>query len=575
MFKLYRYLKDYKVQVILGPLFKIIEAIFELIVPIVMGNIIDNGIIEGSRDYVLKMGGVLVVLAVVGLCSTLCCQLFASYASTGYGTLLRNKVFNHINNLSNKELEKFGSGSLINRVNADVNQMQLSVAMLIRLVIRAPFLVVGATIMAFSINKMITIIFVITAVIVSLILYIIMKYTVPHYKLIQGHLDEVTTVTKENLTGARVVRAFTNESLEQKRYRNVLEKYIGSSINVGKISSLLNPLTYGVVNVAIVLILYYGGNYIYNGDMSTGEITALVNYLNQILVALIVVANLVLIFTKASSSAYRINEILDTIPSIDANNRINPSIDSSLPIVSFENVSFAYGNDKEVLKNITFSVIKNESVGIIGTTGSGKSTLVNLIPCLYNINSGNIFINGVSIYDYDLKSLRKRIGFVPQKAVLLSGTIKSNLQMKDKNVSDEEIIKALRISQSYEFVNKFDDFINHSVDQGGRNFSGGQRQRLTIARSLIGNPDIIILDDSSSALDFKTDLMLRKAIKECLSSSTLFIVSQRVSAIKDCDKIIVMKDGSISGIGTHDYLLNTCLEYQKINESQIEGGNNE
>lgn len=568
MIRLFRYLKDYKKQVIFGPMFKIIEAIFELIVPLVMASIIDVGIANNDKNYILKMGLVLVILAVVGLCSTLCCQFLASKASQGYGTVLRNAVFSHINSLSYAEIDKFGSSSLINRMTADINQMQLAVAMLIRLVIRAPFLVIGATIMAFSIDKKISIIFLVTSILIAIVLYLIMSCTIPHYKKIQSELDDVTTVTKENLSGVRVIRAFSKENHEKKRFSDKLEKYVGSSVKVGKISALLNPLTYIIINAAIILIMYFGGVKVNNGDLTTGEITALVNYLNQILIALIVVANLILIFTKAYASASRINQVLDTKPSISNENREMIGYDENSPIIAFNNVSFAYGNNKNAIDDINFEINKGEVVGIIGTTGSGKTTLVNLIPCFYAPNNGSVKINGVNSTDYPLDLLRKRIGFVPQRSVLLSGTIRSNMEMKKRDATDEEIIKALKISQSYEFVSKLPEGLDYPVNQGGKNFSGGQRQRLSIARALVGDPDIVILDDSSSALDFATDAALRKGLKNDLAS-TILIISQRVNSIMYADKIIVMKDGKISGIGSHDELLKTCSEYQNIYNSQV------
>ena len=539
-----------------------------MIVPLVMASIIDVGIVNNDKNYILKMGLVLVILAVVGLCSTLCCQFLASRASQGYGTVLRNVVFSHINSLSYAEIDKFGSSSLINRMTADINQMQLAVAMLIRLVIRAPFLVIGATIMAFSIDKKISIIFLATSILIAIVLYLIMSCTIPHYKKIQSELDDVTTVTKENLSGVRVIRAFCKENHEKKRFSDKLEKYVGSSVKVGKISALLNPLTYIIINAAIILIMYFGGIKVNNGDLTTGEITALVNYLNQILIALIVVANLILIFTKAYASASRINQVLDTKPSISNENRKMIGYDEKSPIIAFNNVSFAYGNNKNAINDINFEINKGEVVGIIGTTGSGKTTLVNLIPCFYAPNNGSVKINGVNSTDYPLDLLRKRIGFVPQRSVLLSGTIRSNMEMKKRDATDEEIIKALKISQSYEFVSKLPEGLDYPVNQGGKNFSGGQRQRLSIARALVGDPDIVVLDDSSSALDFATDAALRKSLKNDLAS-TILIISQRVNSIMYADKIIVMKDGKISGIGSHDELLKTCSEYQNIYNSQV------
>lgn len=567
MFRLLRYLKKYRKQAIIGPIFKFIEAVFELIVPLIMASIIDKGINgDGGMPYIFKMGGVLILLAVVGLASSLVCQTLASIASQGYGTVLRNELFKHISSLSAKDIDKFGTPTLITRITADVNQMQSAVAMLIRLVVRAPFLVIGATVMACIINWKIGLIFFGVALLIAFILYLIMSRSVPYYKKVQNNLDDVTLLSIENLNGARVIRAFSSEEVEEKRFNECCTDYTNAVIRVSKISSLLNPLTYLIINIGIILVLHFGGNLVNESLLSQGDITALVNYLSQILIALVVVANLVILFTKASASASRINEVLDTKPSIVYGEE--DLQETNKPIIEFDDVSFNYNDSKNVLDNITFKINKGEKVGIIGGTGSGKSTIVNLIGRMYDCNDGSINLYGENVKKINKESLVKNISYVSQKNMLFKGTIRDNMKFRNPNVTDEEIWEALRVSQAKEFVEKLDDKLDSMVNQGGKNFSGGQRQRLCIARALINSPKILILDDASSALDFATDRNLRRDINAYSKDMTVIVISQRISTIANSDKIICLKDGMIDGIGTHEELLNESKEYQDIYRSQ-------
>ena len=580
MFLLFRYLKNFRKETILGPIFKLLEAIFELIVPLVMAKIIDDAIpqvIETNQiNPILGLGGLMIGLGVIGLASSLCCQFFASRASQGYGTILRNELYAHINTLSHAQIDQFGTPSLINRMSADINQMQIAVAMLIRLVIRAPFLAIGATIMAMMINIEISLIFVIASIIISVILYIIMSRSIPYYQKIQTELDGVSVITRENLNGARVIRAFSNQEYEQKRFDEATQKLVKSSIRVEKISSLLNPLTYVVANLAIIAILYFGGLQVYSGELTQGKIIALINYMTQILLALIVVANLVVIFTKASASAKRINEVFNTKTNIHNGLALQViNTDPTIPQLALKNVGFAYSDHQYTLNGISFSIYKHQIIGIIGTTGSGKSTLVQLLLRYYDATSGDIQLKGIDIRDYDLDYLRSFIAMVPQHAVLFRGTIRENMQMRKSDATDQEIWEALEVAQAADFVAKIKQGLDYEIVQGGKNLSGGQRQRLTIARTLIGRPEIVILDDSSSALDLATEAKLRQSIKTKLTNTTVIIVSQRISAIQHADKIIVLDDGEIVAIGTHQELLNQCDVYQNIYTSQVEGGSYE
>lgn len=570
MKQLARYLKDFKKQVIIGPIFKLLEAIFELIVPLVMASIIDNGIKNGDKEYVLKMGGVMVLLGVLGLCFALICQYSAALASQGVGTKLRNDLFAHINKLSYKEIDQLGTNSLITRITNDVNQMQLVVAMLIRLVIRAPFLVIGAAIMALSIDLKLGLIFLVVAPLVAFVLYMVMSRSVPFYKVRQSKLDKVSLITRENLSGARVIRAFSKQPHELKRFNQSSDEVADIAIRVGKLSAILNPATFMILNVAIIAILWFGGYRVDNGILTQGQIIAFVNYMTQISLALVVVANLVVVFTKGSASAARINEIFATEASVKEGTYAENPASSTVPKIQFNDVSFSYlDNDEYALEHLTVTINKGETVGIIGGTGSGKTTLVNLLPRFYDTTKGSILIDGIDVKEYSFTKLRKQFGIVPQKAVLFGGTILENMRFAKEDATIEEIEKAVEIAQAKEFVESKEDKYNTVIAQGGKNLSGGQKQRLTIARALVGSPEILILDDSASALDFATDAKLRTSIRENCSGMTVFIVSQRANSIKYADKIIVLDDGTVQGIGTHDQLFETCEVYREICLSQL------
>jgi len=567
MLKLARYLKNYIKEVIIGPFFKLIEAVFELIVPLVMAKIIDVGIENSDKSYILKMGGVMILLGVVGLCCALVCQYLASRTSQAIGTDLRNDVFSKIGSLSYSQLDKFGSASLVNRIISDVNQLQLAVAMLIRLVVRVPFLIIGATVMAFSINTELAFIFVVIIPLVALSLYLVMSRSVPYYKRIQKNLDGVSGIVRENLNGVRVIRAFSGQDRENIRFQKATDIVMEENIRVGRISAILNPVCYVILNLAIIAILYFGGGKVYDGAVSQGEIIALVNYMTQISLALVVMANLVVIFTKAGASASRVNEIFDETP--DISDGKGATISENAPAVEFKDACFDYGNNGEYeLENITFSVNKGETIGIIGSTGSGKSTLINLIPRFYDTAKGEVFVDGANVKDYIVSDLRRKIGIVPQKSSLFSGTVRENLTIGNENASEETIKKAIRIAQAEDIIERMPEGLETFIAEGGRNLSGGQRQRLTIARALVCEPEILILDDSSSALDYVTDLNLRKAIKEETDNMTVFIVSQRANAIKNSDRIVVLDDGRISAIGKHEELLKTSDVYIEICKSQ-------
>lgn len=564
------HLKNYKAHLIWGPFFKLLEAIFELIVPLVMAQVIDEGINScAGTGYILSRGFLILALGVTGLCCALICQYVASKCSQGYGTLLRNDLFAHINKLSYKELDKFGAATLVNRLTADVNQLQNMVAMMIRLFIRAPFLVIGAAVMAMIINLKLSLVFLAAAPLIAFVLYMIMSRTVPHYKTVQKKLDTVTNVTRENLAGVRVVRAFANQDYERARFKAAAEDLTRTSNTVGAISALLNPLTFAIINVAILAILYFGGGIVESGDMTQGEIIAFVNYMTQISLALVVVANMVILITKSSASASRVLEVLNTQPSItdEGNETVTP--DENAPAVSFDNVYFGYGGGNYALDGLTVNVNKGETVGIIGGTGSGKSTLVNLLARFYDVSEGSVKLFGTDVRKYPLEQLRTTVAYVPQKAVLASGTIRSNMQWAKKDATDEEIWRALEIAQAADFVRAKKKGLDEIVERDGRNFSGGQRQRLTIARALVGSPRIIVFDDSSSALDFATDYALRKAIAETKGDATVFWVSQRATSIKNADKIIVLDEGDVKGIGTHETLFDTCDVYREICLSQV------
>ncbi|MDS0526450.1 ABC transporter ATP-binding protein/permease [Clostridium sp. SHJSY1] len=571
MFKLTNYLKLFKKQVILGPLFKLLEAIFELIVPLVMAKIIDVGIQNRDLNYILKMGGLLILLGVVGLASAITCQYFASVASQGIGTHIRKDLFKHINSLSHSEIDNIGTPSLITRITNDVNQIQSAVAMLIRLAVRAPFLIIGSTVMSMMINMKLSIIFIATIFFIAFVLYMVMSKSIPFFTLIQKKLDKISLITRESLEGARVVRAFSKEESEKKRFREASDELSSISITVGKISALLNPLTSIIINFSIAILLWFGGFHVYSGNLTQGEVIAFVNYMTNILLVLIVVANLIVIFSKAFASIKRVNEIFEIKSTITENKQLTTTSNTSdSPKIEFKNVSFLYDNSNEKsLNNLSIKINRGEIIGIIGGTGSGKSTLVNLIPRFYDVSEGSILIDGIDVKDYALKDLRTQIGVVPQKAVLFSGTIRENLYWGLENATDAEIKKSLEIAQASEFVKKLPEGYETIISQGGKNLSGGQKQRLTIARALINNPEILILDDSASALDFATDAKLREAITTETKDTTIIIVSQRASTIRNADKIIVLDGGDIQGIGNHEELMKTCEVYKEIYSSQL------
>lgn len=575
MLKFARFLKQFKKEVLIGPVFKLTEAVFELIVPLVMAQIIDVGIANGDRGYVLRMGGVMVLLGLVGLGCALICQYCAARASQGFGTVLRSEMFRHINTLSHGEIDQIGTPSLITRITNDVNQLQLAVAMLIRLVVRAPFLVIGATVMALLLDWKLACIFFVAAPLMALVLYLVMSRSIPFYRIIQKKLDRISLITRENLSGVRVIRAFSRQEKEKERFAQASEDQMSTSIAVGRISALLNPLTSAIINLAIAAVIWFGGFRVDAGGMTQGEVIAFVNYLNQILLAMIVVANLVVIFTKAAASATRVDEVLELHPSIV--NRVSrpaQEVEGS-PEIAFDAVSFAYPDAGAYsLSDISFTVARGQTLGIIGGTGCGKSTLVNLIPRFYEVSQGSIKVNGVDVRDYPMEQLRGKVGIVPQRAVLFSGTLRQNMQWRKQDATDEEIWQALETAQAASFVRKMPDGLDSVILQGGKNLSGGQKQRLTIARALVGEPEILILDDSASALDFATDAALRQAIAKFSAGRgnrmTTIIVSQRANTVRYADRIVVLDDGKAAGIGTHEQLLESCQIYREIYWSQNE-----
>lgn len=570
MLKLFRYLKNYKKESIIGPLFKLIEACFELAVPLVMKNMIDVGIKKADSGYIYKMGLVLILLGALGLACALTAQYFAAKASLGFATALRRDLFHHINTLSYAEVDKIGSHTLVTRMTSDVNTVQTGVNMLLRLFLRSPFIVIGSVIMAFTITVKVTLIFLVMTVILAFVIYKIMAVTTPRFKDIQKQVDKTNLLTSETLTGARVIRAFSRQENEMADFANEAEDLKRRQIIAGRISALMNPLTYVIVNIAIIAILWQGGDLVYTGWISQGELIALVNYMNQILLALLAMTLLVTSITRMQASAVRINDVFDIKTSISDGSETEIETDRNAPAVEFRSCVFSYhADDDPELEGISFSVKRGETVGLIGGTGSGKSTLVNLIPRFYDVNSGEVLVDGIDVRKYPLKQLRKRIGIVPQRAVLFKGTIRENMKWRDENASDEEIMRALEIAQAKDFVMMKPDALDTMINQEGKNLSGGQRQRLTIARALIGSPEMLILDDSASALDLATDAALRKAIAEKTQGLTVFIVSQRVSSIRHADKIVVLDDGRIAGIGTHSELIKSCEVYQEICQSQL------
>ena len=567
MKKLLKYLKNYKKELVFGPFFKLLEAVFELIVPVVMAKMIDNGIGNNDSGYIFRMGGLIVLLGVCGLGFALTCQYLAARCAYGFGTELREALYRHINTLSYSGIDKVGTASLVNRLTNDTNTVQNGVNMFIRLAVRAPFLVIGAAVMAVMIDAKLAMIFFIAAPLISLVIFIIMRKTVPMYRKAQQKLDRASMLTRENLEGTRVIRAFSRQQEEIDEFREAVDDIADCSVAVGKISAILNPVAFMVMNLGIAAIIWFGGVRIDSGRLTQGELTAFTNYMTQILLALVVLANLIVIFTKAFASANRVSEVFTIEPEEDGTAQVSGDSEN---ILEFRNVSFAYeaAGDSSV-SGVSFTLKKGEMLGIIGGTGSGKSTLARLIPCFYRATEGEVLVSGRNVQECSLSDLRRHIGYVPQKAVLFSGTVRSNMTWRKADASDEEVISALKTAQSWEFVSQKPEGLDAPVSQGGKNFSGGQKQRLSIARALVGKPDILILDDSTSALDYATDLALRKALKSDMAETTVIMISQRTTSIKDADRIIVMDEGQAVGIGTHEELLESCPVYREIYRSQM------
>ena len=567
------YLKDYKKESILAPLFKLLEAFFELMVPLVRANIIDYGISNRNMGYIGKMGLLLLLLGVVGLASSITAQFFAAKAAVGVSTKLRQALFDHIEDLSFTDIDKAGTSTMITRMTSDVNQVQSGINMTLRLFLRSPIIVFGAMIMAFTIDVKCALIFVVAIPLLSVVVFGIILSTIPMYKKVQSRLDQVLGITRENLTGVRVIRAFHQEAKEEERFRENNEALSAMQIFVGKISACMNPVTYIIVNGAIIALIYTGAVQVNIGNLSQGEVVAIINYMNQILVELVKLANLIVTMTKALACAERVASVFDI--GADAvyvgvqDQKLADKVDKSAPFLDFKHVSLTYqGAGAPTLQDMNFTVNRGDTVGIIGGTGSGKTSLVNLIPGFYPATEGEILLEGRDIRTMSDEELRGRIGVVPQKAVLFKGTIRSNLQWGKPDATEGEMWKALELAQASEVVDGKPGKLDATVAQNGKNFSGGQRQRLTIARALVRNPEILILDDSASALDYATDAKLRAAIRTLEDKTTTFIVSQRASTIRHADKIIVLDDGEIAGVGTHDELLKDCTVYQEIYYSQ-------
>ena len=570
MKRIWLYLKDYKKEAILAPLFKMLEASFELVVPLVVAGIVDRGIAFRDASYVYKMGLLMAALALIGLACSLTAQYFSARAAMGFGTGMRNDMFEHISRLSYREIDRLGTPTLVNRMTSDINQVQTGVNLMLRLFLRSPFIVFGAVVMSFTISLKAAVIFVAAVPLISLVIYFIMHVTVPIYKAVQAKLDHISRMTRENHVGARVVRAFGRQKMEYEEFKSINEDYTETQIKAGRISALLNPATCVIMNSAVILILWVGGKEVNLGSITTGQVVALVNYMNQILIALIALANLIAAVTRAAASLGRINEVFDTLPSITDEGNLEQKAEHNAPRVEFKDVSFTYAGSRDsAVSHISFKAMPGEMIGIIGGTGSGKTSLINLIPRFYDADQGQVLVDGVPVEKYPFSQLRNKIGVVPQKAVLFAGTIRDNMRWGDENASDDRITAALTTAQAMEFVSKFKDGLDHKVSQGGTNLSGGQRQRLTIARALTGKTDILILDDSASALDFATDAALRKAIKKDTSEMTVFLVSQRAFSIKDADRILVLDDGELVGNGTHRELMNNCPVYREICLSQL------
>lgn len=567
------YLKKHPVITILAPLFKMLEATFELFVPLVVAQMIDIGIAGNNGPYLWKMGGLLILLGIIGFSFSLTAQYFAAKSAISAGMSMRSDLFAHINTLSYQEIDNIGTSTLINRMTGDVNQVQNGINMFLRLFLRSPFVVLGAMIMAFTVDVRAALPFAVTIPALLVVVFIILLASMPLYKSVQKQVDRVLLSTRENLLGIRVVRAFGRQDKEMQFFRQDTEELYKKQIFVGKISALLNPLTYVIINLGIIAVLYYGGLQVNQGRLTQGQVIALINYMSQILTELIKLANLIILLSRALASLGRVNAIFNIQSSIPKEgDMFTPDSDTHYPAVEFENVSFSYSNSKnEVLKDLTFQAMPGETIGIIGGTGSGKSTLASLIPRFYECSEGSIRLFGKDIHSFAPASIRKHIGMVPQRAAVFSGSLRENMQWGKKDASDSEIYQALDVAQAKEFVDSKKEGLDLKIQQQGSNLSGGQKQRLTIARALVGSPEILILDDSASALDFATDARLRKAIRENTEKTTVFIISQRVSAVRNADRILVLDDGRIVGIGTHQDLLATNAVYQEICASQLSG----
>ncbi|OOM76157.1 ABC transporter ATP-binding protein [Clostridium sp. BL-8] len=572
MNNLLKFIKPYKKQVILGPIFKLLEAVFEISIPTIMVLITDKGIGTKDINYIIKIGIIMLLMAVCGVLSSFTCQYFASIAAQGFGTALRNAIFKKIGTFSYNEIDDFGTSSLINRVTNDVNQLQLGLAMFIRLAIRVPFLCIGGIIMAMLLDVKLSLIMYLSIPFFIFAIYLIMSKSLPLYKVVQKRLDKLALILRENLSGVRVIRAFSRVEGERIRFKESNEELAGTAIKVGKISALMNPVTSIIMNFALMAVIWFGGIRVDSGAMTTGKVIAYINYINMVLSALIVLASLIVTFTKAAASAARVNEVFNTEASIkyDGNKGFNKECDDTTPILKFDKVSFSYkGSKEDSISDMSFEIKRGQMVGIIGGTGSGKTTLVNLIPRLYDTSKGDILINGINVKDYKKNELDNNIGFVPQKAVLFSGSVSENIKWGAQNATMDEVKKAAEIGMAKDFIEKMPEKYDTYISQGGVNFSGGQKQRLTIARALVKKPEILIMDDSLSALDYATDAALRKALKENSNGTTVIMVTQRISTIKDADLIIVLDDGKLAGVGNHEELLKESDVYKEICSSQI------
>lgn len=591
MKRLLSYMRDYRKESILGPLFKMLEASFELFVPLVVASMVDVGIRNRDGGYILKMGGLLLLLALVGLACSLTAQYFAAKAATGAGTALRNDLYKHIGTLSYAEIDSVGTATLITRMTSDINQVQNGINMTLRLLLRSPFVVFGAMIMAFTVDLRSAMVFVVTIPVLCVVVFGIMLVSMPLYRSVQRQLDKVLLTTRENLMGVRVIRAFNRQKSETEKFEGENDRLVRMQVFVGKISALLNPVTYVIINVAIVAVIWVGGEQVDSGILTQGKVIALVNYMSQILVELIKMANLIILISKATACMNRVDSIFQVETSVkegggrcesrgegsrgsegpvESLSSISPTAKDPAPKVEFRDMDFIYSGAKApALSGISFKAMPGQTIGVIGGTGSGKTTLVNLIPRFYDADKGQVLVDGVDVRDYTLDGLRSKIGVVPQRPVLFKGTLRDNMRWGKKDASDEEIYDALNMAQAREFVNDKGQGLMLHIDQGGRNLSGGQRQRLTIARALVRRPEILIMDDSASALDFATDARLRKAIRKGTEDMTVFIVSQRATTIKQADLILVLDEGTLAGMGTHRELLNSCDVYREICLSQL------